>query len=452
MKFRRYQLTKESVAIVYRDQPWIFRDHLSSAAKVFHDGDWLRLVDGSNKVIGYGIYDAEGAIAIRIVRRGEAKPDAPWLREKLATALAKRAPLTKRTDGLRLVHGESDGLPGVVVDRFGDTLVAQSYTRGADAMTRLAAIAFANELRIPNVLLRPAHRRKGEETPARTLRGTAPDIAHFTEDGIAYAVDLAGGQKSGTYLDLRGLRHAISTNLASASPAADPSAPSIATVAAKTAKRAAAKQAQRVAAATPPSEVAGTTRKPAAPAAPSRSAPRPTRPPIVASFKDARVLNLFAYSGMLGRAAEAAGASSITHVDSSERALAFAQSHHAVDAAKHAYVTADIFHWLPAVAAGELYDLVIVDPPSMTSNKAQVPAVLAGYKKLYRAASPHVKSGGFLVAACCTSRVERAEFHTTVESTLGPGFEHVLDVPPELDHPVAFPQADYLKIEIWRRR
>jgi 23S rRNA G2069 N7-methylase RlmK/C1962 C5-methylase RlmI len=437
MRFRRYQLTKEAVAIVYRDQPWIFRDHLSSAAKVFHDGDWLRLVDGSNKVIGYGIYDAEGAIAIRIVRRGEAKPDAAWLRATLKAALAKRAPLFERTDGIRLVHGESDGLPGVVVDRFGDTLVAQSYTHGADALTRFAAIALANELKIPNVLLRPAHRRHAEDAPPRVLRGSAPAIAHFTEDGIAYAVDLAGGQKSGTYLDLRGLRHAIATNLASAAPAPDPNAPSIVSAAAKAARRA-----QK---AKPPSDDVGTTR------APTRSA-RPTRPPIEASFKNARVLNLFAYSGMLGRAAESAGATSITHVDASERALAFAKANHAADAAKHEHITADIFHWLPALPAGELYDLVIVDPPSMTSNKQQVPAVLAGYKKLYRAAAPHVKPGAFLVAACCTSRVERTEFHETVASTLGPGFEHVLDVPPELDHPVAFPQADYLKIEIWRRR
>ncbi len=437
MRFRRYQLTKEAVAIVYRDQPWIFRDHLSSAAKVFHDGDRLRLVDGANKVIGYGIYDAEGAIAIRILRRGDTKPDAAWLRGALAAALARREPLAKRTNGLRLVQGESDGIPAVVVDRFGDTLVVQSYARGADAMARFAALAIANELRIPNVLLRPAHRRKGEDSPQRVLRGAPPDVARFTEDGIEYAVDLAGGQKSGTYLDLRGLRRALASHLATATPAPDPSAPSIAAVAEKQSKRAAK--------ATPPSASVGSTRTPSA-------APSSARPAIDASFEGARVLNLFAYSGMLGRAVEHAGAASITHVDASDSALAFAREHHAKDASKHTYVTADIFHWLPSLPADEMFDLVIVDPPSMTSNKQQVPAVLAGYKKLYRAAMTHVKPGAFLVAACCTSRVERREFHATVASTLGPGFEHVLDVPPELDHPVAFPQADYLKIEIWRRR
>ncbi len=67
---RRFQLNKQAVAIVEREHPWIFRDQLSSAALVFKDGDWLRLVDGANKVVGYGIYEAEGAIAIRVIRRG----------------------------------------------------------------------------------------------------------------------------------------------------------------------------------------------------------------------------------------------------------------------------------------------------------------------------------------------------------------------------------------------
>ena len=92
MKFRRYQLTKDAVAIVYRDQPWIFRDHLSSAAKVFHDGDWLRLVDGANKIIGYGIYDAEGAIAIRIVRRGEVSGVTPCRTSRSAPCDQRRRP------------------------------------------------------------------------------------------------------------------------------------------------------------------------------------------------------------------------------------------------------------------------------------------------------------------------------------------------------------------------
>src|SRR5262245_35936264 len=122
---RRYQLRKEAVGVVGRGHPWIFRDQLSSAADVFADGDWLRLVDGKNAILGYGSYDAEGAIAIRILRRGSARPDAAWLRDTLRAALARRTELATHTDGVRLLHGESDGVPAVVADRFGDALVVQ---------------------------------------------------------------------------------------------------------------------------------------------------------------------------------------------------------------------------------------------------------------------------------------------------------------------------------------
>ncbi|HWO25145.1 MAG TPA: class I SAM-dependent methyltransferase [Kofleriaceae bacterium] len=392
MRPRRYQLTKQATAIIGRGHPWIFRDQLSSAASVFHDGDWLSLVDGQNRVVAHGIYEAEGAIAIRVLRRGPERPDAAWLRGQLAAALARRAPLAARTDGIRLVHGESDGIPAVVVDRFGDTLVATSYSAGADALARYAALALSAPAAdasaatgITAAIVRPAHRRLARAAvPApRAVRGTPPELTRFTEDGLPFSVDLLLGQKTGTYLDLRGLRRAVAT----------------------------------------------------------------------APLAGARVLNLFAYTGMLGRAAEAAGASSIVQVDASERALAFAAAHHVADPARHQFVTADVLAWLPAQPppsdAG--FDLVIVDPPSMTSRKTQVPAVLAAYRKLYRAAARQVRPGGAVVAACCTSRVSRAAFHHVVRESLGADFTLERELPTEPDHPVGFPEADYLKIAWWRR-
>jgi 23S rRNA (cytosine1962-C5)-methyltransferase len=382
MKTRRYQLRKEAAGLALH-HPWIFRDHLSSAATVFADGDWLRLVDGENRTIASGIYEATGAIAIRIVRRGPAPPDAAWLRAQLAAAIARRAPLAAHTDALRLVHGESDGIPAVVVDRFADTLVVSSYAAGADLLARYVAHALeAGEVVGPAraVLLRPARLRQAPGEPARVLRGAPPGVVNIVEDGVPFAVDLAGGQKTGTYLDLRGLRRAV------------------------------------------------------------REAP----------LAGKRVLNLFAYSGMLGRIAERAGAERIVQVDSSERALAFAAAHHVDDAAKHELIVADVFDWLPALPADAQFDLVIVDPPAMTTRAAQIPKVLAGYRKLYRAAAGHVAPGGVLVATCCTSRIERAVFHRTVGEALGPKFSMGREIPPEPDHPVGFPQAEYLKIGWWR--
>jgi 23S rRNA G2069 N7-methylase RlmK/C1962 C5-methylase RlmI len=87
----------------------------------------------------------------------------------------------------------------------------------------------------------------------------------------------------------------------------------------------------------------------------------------------------------------------------------------------------------------------------MTSKAAQIPGVLVAYRKLYRAAAGLVRPGGRLVAACCTSRIERAVFHRTVRDALGPGFTFDRELAPEPDHPVGFPQADYLKIAWWAR-
>jgi 23S rRNA (cytosine1962-C5)-methyltransferase len=418
MKPRRYQLRKEAVGVVERGHPWIFRDQLSSAAGVFRDGDWLRLVDGANRIVAHGSYESEGAIAIRILRRGAEPPDAAWLRAQLDAAIARREPLAARTTGIRLVHGESDGIPAVVIDRFADTLVVSSYSAGADAMARYLARLLAptnrevgedlqrasrdpepapraqrdrdpslTSLTSPSslfsggrgVLLRPAKRRRGDAPPPRWLYGEPRDLATFVEDGLVFAVDLEAGQKTGTYLDLRGLRRSIAD----------------------------------------------------------------------APLAGARVLNLFAYSGMLGRAAEHAGAASITQVDVSERALAFAKRHHVGDPSKHAFVVADVFEWLPALGEAS-FELIVVDPPSMTSNTAQVPKALAAYRKLYREAAKHVAPGGAIVAACCTSRIARAEFHRVVREALGERFSRERELAVEVDHPVGFREADYLKIAWWR--
>ena len=173
------------------------------------------------------------------------------------------------------------------------------------------------------------------------------------------------------------------------------------------------------------------------------------------SLKGARVLNLFSYTGMLGRAAERAGAKEIWQVDASASALALAAQQHVDDAARHRLIEADVFAWLPAQPApmeGGAFQLVIVDPPAMISRRAQVLGALAGYRKLYRAAAPHVAPGGTLFAVCCTSRITRAEFRQVVTASLGEDFESTGEIPPEVDHPVTFAESDYLKVMSFRRK
>jgi 23S rRNA G2069 N7-methylase RlmK/C1962 C5-methylase RlmI len=380
---QRFQLTKHALTVVEGGHPWIFRDQLSSAAAALADGQWVALYDPQNRVVGYGIYQAEGAVGIRVLARGPDRPTAASLGATIDIALAKRKPLADYTDAVRALHGENDGIPGVVVDVFAGCAVVQAYAPGTRALARWAGGRVAERLGLTTVVEKPPKRGKGGGEHPRLLRGAAiPDVVRFREGTLALSASPGSGQKSGSFLDLRGLRRDLAER-----------------------------------------DLAG-----------------------------ARVLDLFAYTGGNGLACERAGATSILHVDASEDALLFGEAHHTLDPAKHSWLEADIFEWLPAFDRHEKFDVVIVDPPSMTSNMDQVPRVLAAYKKLYTQTKSHVTDGGLLVACCCTSRVNRGSFRKTVGDALGGGFALERELTPEIDHPVGFPQADYLKILIFRSR
>ncbi len=381
MRFRRYQLNKQAARALESGHPWIFRGNVSSAAEVFADGDKLRLVGGDNRVLGHGVYQAEGAVAIRILSRGERAPDAAWVAHRVGRALERRRQLRESVGAYRALHGESDGLPGVVLDVYASTGVLQSYSAGVDAIARHAAAHAARALGLTSVLWKPALRRRsgGPDAP-RVLRGPAPGTITFREGALELTVEPMSGQKSGAFLDLRGLRRRVAEL-----------------------------------------DLAG-----------------------------ARVLNLFSYTGTLGLAAEIAGAAEIWNVDASQPALAFAAAHHARDPARHRYVAADVFDWLPRLDRAESFDLVIADPPLMTSRRTDVPGALAAYGRLYRGIRRHVCAGGWIAACCCTSRIEPGAFRRCVDRALGPSFRFVERLPAEPDHPVAFAEADYLKLLLYR--
>jgi 23S rRNA (cytosine1962-C5)-methyltransferase len=448
MNARRYQLKRDGVAIVERGHPWLFREQMSSAAHVFEDGDWVRLVDGANQGIGYGIYEAEGAIAVRILRAGPERPDAAWVRRQLAAALAKRGGVAGRTNALRLVNGESDGLAAVVVDRFADTIVVASYSSGADGLARYIALLLAAVAR------GTAHLDLAAPITDADAAITQPIeiLRDHQELDAGMTMPIAVGRSNS-------LARAPTPPPASAGDIRDFLGAATNVILRPARRRRGPPQPQRVLCGTAPNviefleddrtlfvDLEGGHKTGAY--LDLRALRRTLADTPLAG---ARVLNLFAYTGTLGRIVELAGAASITSVDQSARALAFAAAHHAADAAKHHFVVADVFEWLPVLSDTDQFDLVIVDPPSMTSKQQQIPTVLAAYRKLYRAAARHVLPGGAVVAACCTSRIERPLFEKTVREALGPGFSLERDIPPEPDHPVGFAQADYLKVGIWRR-
>jgi 23S rRNA (cytosine1962-C5)-methyltransferase len=374
---RRYQLRKSSLQILASGHPWLFRGQLSSAASVFRDGQWLALCDQENRLVASGMYEAEGAIGVRILERSARPPDAAWVDERVAAALARRAPLLTETDAFRAVHGESDGLPAVAIDVYADTAVLQTYSAGAEALGRLAAARVRARLGLARVLWKPAHRRRAGHQAPRALCGALPGELRVREGELEFWLEPASGQKSGAYLDLRGLRRWL----------------------------------------------------------------------VGQDLSGRRVLNLFSYTGWLGLVAERAGADLVWNVDSSAAALELAARH---AGPRQRFTTADVFDWLPGLA-DDPFDLVIADPPPMTSRMDQVERALTAYRRLYGAIGRRIAAGGRVVACCCTSRVSERDFRRAVAGGLGPGFQFERRLPSEIDHPVGFAEADYLKILLFAR-
>lgn len=205
--FQRYQVRKEVAAVVQSGHPWIFRDKLSSAVEVFPDGQWLQLVDGDNQTIGWAIYQASGGIGLRILRKGPNPPGPGWFHKVVDKAIRKRQPLLKESEAYRVLNGESDQLPGVVLDIYNGCGVLQTYSPGVDSLGRYAAALVAERLQLRGVLWKTPSKRKDLDSPrVRLLRGRVPEVVQFLEGPLQLAAHLRSGQKSGTFLDLRGLR------------------------------------------------------------------------------------------------------------------------------------------------------------------------------------------------------------------------------------------------------
>ncbi len=161
-------------------------------------------MDGANQTVGYGIYHAEGVVAIRFL--GASLPDPASLQQRLRKALKRRQKLSSETEAVRLVNGESDGLPGVVLDRYGPVGVLQTYSTAVDGLGRYLGCLARRLLDLQTLLWKLPRRRAGQELPDRVLFGPPVEEISFLEGGLRLWADLRAGQKSGTFLDLRGLR------------------------------------------------------------------------------------------------------------------------------------------------------------------------------------------------------------------------------------------------------
>jgi len=166
----------------------------------------VRVVDGHRNILGHAFYSKASQIRLRLFTRDSEAPTAQLLTERVRAAVGRRAGLLRPDSGCRLVFGEADLLPSVVVDRYAGTLVLQTLSAGADALKPLLVDILRQLLDPPGILERndvKARRLEGLEEVRGPLWGEIPEQVRIVENDLRFVVDLSGGQKTGFFLDQR---------------------------------------------------------------------------------------------------------------------------------------------------------------------------------------------------------------------------------------------------------
>jgi len=365
--------------------PWIYRDHVPARFSA-EPGTFVAVECGSFS--GFAVWDPDSPIALRVLSRRE-KPDAAWVAARVDEAWRLRqALLPPRTDAFRLLFGEGDGLPGIVVDVYAGFAILVSYSPALARVAAWVAEALARRPEIRGVCQRVT-RRKDRASELRPISGEAPpELLFIEEHGLRYEVDLEAGQKTGLFLDHRENRRYLRGLAAGRS-----------------------------------------------------------------------VLNLFAYTGAFSVSCAAGGATRVTSVDIAAPAIAAAErnfAHNQLPAGVHEGVDADVFEFLArAKAEGRRWDLVIADPPSFASSRAELFGALRAYKKLHAAALSVLAEGGLYAGASCTAQVSPDAFRQTLAegaARVGQRLTVVHEVAHAPDHPYAAGHLEgrYLKFVLCR--
>lgn len=381
---------------IIQRHPWVFSGAIGHVRGNPGDGDAVDVYGPGGDWIARGLWSGASQIRLRAATWDAEQPlDWQWLRATVARAIEGRRHLIAAEDSAcRLIFSESDGLPGLVVDRYGPYLVVQISTQGMD-VRREQVVAALVELLAPRGIYErgDAEMREREGLPPAEglLYGEAPperlELRPLAMPGVAGApprllVDLRAGQKTGTYLDQAA-----------------------------------------------------------------------NRARVAAYCHGAEVLDCFCYSGGFSVYAGLAGAAKITLVDASAGALEMARvsmEHNGV-ATPAEYVEADVFRYLREQrAAGRRFDAIVLDPPKFAHSQAQVERAARGYKDINMLALQLLSPGGVLATFSCSGLVspdlfQKIVFGAAVDARRDAQIIERLSQSP--DHPIllTFPESEYLK-------
>lgn len=194
---------------IRRGHPWIYRSDVTAVEA--SAGDIVQVTATNGRPLGFAFFSDRSEITLRMVSFGADAPPSDFIRARLADAIAYRATLTPDATAYRLVHGEADRLPSLVVDRYGDYLVVQALSQATDRRMPEITQALAELLHPAGILARNDPRVRlleGLEQRVETLHGTVPEFIDVREGAVTYRVDPWRGQKTGLFLDQRENREA----------------------------------------------------------------------------------------------------------------------------------------------------------------------------------------------------------------------------------------------------
>ena len=204
MTLGRVTVNKKGEVRIERGHPWVFRSDVVRENGVA-PGAVVQVVGARDRPLGFAFYSSRSEIRLRMVAHGESLPE-DFLRARLKAAIRWRETVAAGAEGHRVVHGEGDGIPSLIVDRYGEYLVVQTLSQGTEARKAEIVSALLEELNPKGILARndPKVRGlEGLEQEVGLLHGAVPESVEVKEGDVRFAVDLWKGQKTGMFLDQR---------------------------------------------------------------------------------------------------------------------------------------------------------------------------------------------------------------------------------------------------------
>lgn len=374
--------------------PWIFSNELEKPEDRPDAGDIVALRQRDGTFLAYGFYHPHSLIAFRALTGNEQEPDQQFFSELLDQAIQLRNRVYPDSNARRLVHSESDGLPGLIVDQFDNVLSIQVNSAGMESNIELILKLLSEKLSPAVIVMRnDSSLRKLEGLQQYTGIWNSDNAdeqevrAPITEYDINYEVDVIHGQKTGFFIDQRENRYAFRRFIEQGD----------------------------------------------------------------------RVLDAFCNDGGFALNAVVAGAAHVDAVDISGSALARAEKNAGINQLndKIQFNKADVMKWLPGLKPDQLYDVVNVDPPAFASNRKSIPVARKAYRKLHGSAMQVLKSGGILSTACCSHHISEEDFLDSIQQAAvrnGRQCQMLFRGGPPADHPVllAMPESGYLKFHVFR--